>query len=261
LNFLFDQIFQTHIYNLLTGSFDLASSDLFFNSQIYLNLLLLVNNISDYYKEISSKEMNSETLQVINLIKFNVQKLYSRIFALIDSELDVQVASSKHSQFQLIRVLRFLNDALFFRFDGYYSPEFYYIKGNTNYGNNALKLLRANITAEASNSSSKRVLFNTDDTDEDGNTVPQVDSNSDWWTSRQRESIFYFSLQNGKYSERIKRSSISLLEKYPSLFDNMNSIVVKLIRLLDCRIAQASKGKSHEEEMFLIVYHIQYILR
>lgn len=263
LNILFEQVFQTHVRDLVVSSFDISKSDLLFNSQIYLNLLLLVHHTSEYYKDVCRKESNGKILLAVNnLFKFNVHKVYSSLFGLINSELSCLVKSEIKSKFQLNRLLRFLNDAILFRHDGYFSSEFYYNKSNTNYDKNALKSIRACLNKEAPNlEGTKRVNFSQDQSE----VISSTDPTADWWTTRQQKSIFYFCLANSNYSELSKRISFCLLTDYSSLLDEVILLVVSLIKLLDHQVEQfkqnVSPGRSLEENLLLVVQHVQYILR
>lgn len=267
---LFNELFQTHLLNIVEHSLNSTTNEMLCNSQIYLNLLLLVNNTSECYKTNlkDSQLYDVETLSAVyDLFKLNIRRLYSKLFKLADAELEQRIAGrQKDTEFALNRILRFLNDSTLFQLDGYFSSEFYYSKGNTNYDKNALKTVRSNLLNSAESPAevggrtvfAKRVnFFNEVDVVED---IPKKAAN--WRTTQLGQSAFSFPLSsssNSNASQR-QRPSISFLAEYSDLLEEaVYPIAVKLIKLADTQLNDS--GQVNSEDIFLTLLHLQYFLR
>lgn len=277
---LFIELFQTHLLNIVEHSLNSATSEMLCNSQIYLNLLLLVNNTAECYKDLSGGENSQlydlKTLTAVcDLFKANMHKLYSKLFKLADAELEQRIAGQKSTttDFALNRVLRFLNDSTLFQLDGYFSSEFYYSKGNTNYDKNALKALHSTSAAEssvaatASGNPTKRVNFFSDD-DANGKEAVSIHKRvnsaaANWRDTQLGQSAFFFSLGNcssSSSSSQRQRPSISFLAEYADLLEEViYPIAVKLIKLADSQLN--GRGQLNCDESFLTLLHLQYFLR
>ncbi|KAI2804180.1 listerin E3 ubiquitin protein ligase 1 [Blomia tropicalis] len=269
LNGIFDELFQTHLYGFIVKSFESNNRDLLIGSQIYLNLLLLVNNSAEFFKSFQDNKSldDNEFVHVTNLLKFNVHKLYSSLFLLINKELDSYIDSDtnilfgRQSKFDLKCLLHFMNDSILYRLDGYFSSEYYYIKNNTNYEKNSLKLLHASNNVV---NSSRKVNFGTIESKkvDDENDDNQLDITK-WWVNLEQQLSFSFKLNNVNYKPlTTKTSEIYLLAEYGQLFDDVSVVLLKLILLFDKQLDKvASNQLELNEELFLIVLHIQHFLR
>ena len=229
---LVDEIFQVRLYRLLTTSF---GHNLLSQSHIYLNLLLLV-----HYNEQLNANTKSESMY--NIFKCNLSKVYSALLIYIQTSLKLNETKEV-----LFSVLRFFNDSIHFVSNGYFSAGYYCSKYKFDYQRNILKMFRS-IQTDVKGSN-RSVKFG------DVESKPEIESDSkDWWISQL--TVFNYNLINLDYYPE-ERFLFSLIDVLPIIFEQIEDILLLLIRIVNVQFDQFQNEKNYDT-IFLTIHHLQF---
>lgn len=288
---LSEEIFNKYLLKLETLSWK-EESKVFYQTSTYLNLLLLSYNTNQLYHELSTGPMAefykpNLLLYLYEQFKGRVADLYHHMFRLAHTELVANLEGK--SVLPLDRMLKFLNEAIYFRDDGYFSSEYYYTANSMAYDLVAYKIASAfkkpgpvvgggggGGASRSSHRPERRAVRFQSGGESNANrkknkvAIAGAEEEANWWMQYQMQSIFFSTLANpatgAQRSKFNTEYSISLYKELPSVQKEMSEILLDLWRLFDRRLVTFDSNTARptierKRDLFNIVLHLQYVLR